>query len=636
MRIFILFSILLISNYAFSQKLELGKVTVEELKQKNHAIESNASATIIFKNGISSFRTTGNGEWVLDTKIDYKIKVYNKEGLEQGNQSFAFYTGGTSNEKVSISDAFTYNLVGDKIEKIKLKSEGEFVEKINDNWSIKKLSFPAVNEGSIIEFSVTKSSPYITHIDDFYFQTNIPIDNLKYTLQFPEYFKFNTIITGYEQIKHEHTGSKHIYTATNIPAIKDEDHVINKINYTTILKLELSSISYPGEIQKNLSLTWDDVVKNIFENQNFGGELKKKDYFDEDLKTILVDAKSNKEKIVLIYDFVKSKMTWNENYGIYTNDGVRKAYKQNSGNVAEINLMLVAMLRSVGIEANPIIISTRSNGVAIFPNRTAYNYVAVVVEDQESLLFLDATEKKLLPGMLPLRALNWVGRVIRDNGSSYTEDLYKVQPSKETNIVLASLEENGVMKGKIRKQITDYYAYLFRNSKANINREMYLESLEKEYHGLEISDYKVDNVNDIYKPIVEEFSFVDKGNVEIIGNKIYMMPITFLTINENPFKAETRKYPVDFNFPARDSYNFSIKIPAGYKVEFLPEPVSVNLIENLGNFKFNVSYANNQIQTVVNYEINTFMISEQDYGALKQFYEIIVNKLNEKIILSKI
>ena len=401
------------------------------------------------------------------------------------------------------------------------------------------------------------------------------------------------------------------------------------------MKLELSSISYPGEIQKNLSLTWDDVVKNIFENQNFGGELKKKDYFDEDLKTILVDAKSNKEKIVLIYDFVKSKMTWNENYGIYTNDGVRKAYKQNSGNVAEINLMLVAMLRSAGIEANPIIISTRSNGVAIFPNRTAYNYVAVVVEDQESLLFLDATEKKLLPGMLPLRALNWVGRVIRDNGSSYTENLYKVQPSKEANIVLASLEENGVMKGKIRKQITDYYAYLFRNSKASINREMYLESLEKEYHGLEISDYKVDNVNDIYKPIVEEFSFVDKGNVEIIGNKIYMAPISFLTIKENPFKAETRKYPVDFNFPAKDTYNFSVKIPAGYKVEFLPEPVSVDLIDNLGYFKFNVSYANNQIQVVVNYEINTFMISEQDYGALKQFYEIIVNKLNEKIILNK-
>jgi hypothetical protein len=636
MRIIKFLTFIFFVNCVFSQKLELGKVTIEELKQKNHTIDPNASAAIIFKKGMTSFRTTSDGEWILDTKTEYKIKIFNKEGLEQGNQSFAFYTGGTTNEKISISDAATYNLVGDKMEKTKLKSEGEFVEKINESWSVKKLSFPAVSEGSIIEFSVTKSSPYVTHIDDFYFQTDMPIDNLRYILQFPEYFKFNTIITGYEQIKHEHTGSNHIYTATNVPAIKDEDHVINSNNYTSILKLELSSISYPGEIQRDLSLSWDDVVRNIFENQNFGGELKKRDYFDEDLKKILAEAKSNKEKIAFIYDFVKSKMTWNDNYGIYTTDGVKKAYKQNTGNVAEINLILVAMLRSAGIEANPIIISTRSNGVAIFPNRTAYNYVAVVVEDQESLLFLDATEKKLLPGMLPLRALNWVGRVIRDNGSSYTENLYRVQPSKENNIVLATLEENGVMNGKLRKQITDYYAYLFRNSKANINKEMYIESLENKYQGLEIGEYKVDNVNEIYKPIVEEFSFVDKGNVEIIGNKIFMNPLTFLTIKENPFKAETRKYPIDFNFPAKDSYNFSIKIPAGYKVDFLPEPVSVNLIENLGHFKFNVSYTNNQIQAIVNYEINTFMISEQDYGALKQFYEIIVNKLNEKIILSKI
>ncbi len=636
MRIFTLLIIFLITNFTFSQKLELGKVTIEELKQKNHAIDPSASAAIIFKKGITTFRTTSDGEWILDTKTEYKIKIFNKEGLEQGNQSFAFYTGGTTNEKISISDAATYNLVGYKIEKTKLKSEGEFIEKINESWSVKKLSFPAVSEGSIIEFSITKSSPYITHIDDFYFQTDIPIDNLRYNLQFPEYFKFNTIITGYEQIKHEHTGSNHIYTASNIPSIKDEDYVINSNNYASVLKLELSSISYPGEIQRNLSLSWDDIVRNIFENQNFGGELKKRDYFEEDLKKILAVAKSNKEKIAFIYDFVKSKMTWNENYGIYTTDGVRKAYKQNIGNVAEINLILVAMLRNAGIEANPIIISTRSNGVAIFPNRTAYNYVAVVVEDQESLLFLDATEKKLLPGMLPLRALNWVGRVIRDNGSSYTENLHKVQLSKENNIVLATLEENGVMNGKLRKQITDYYAYLFRNSKANINEDMYLESIENKYQGLEIGDYKIDNVNEIYKPIVEEFSFVDKGNVEIIDNKIYMTPITFLTIKENPFKAETRKYPIDFNFPMRYSCSFSVKIPAGYKVEFLPEPISVNLIENLGNFKFNVSYVNNQIQTVVNYEINTFMISEQDYGALKQFYEIIVKKLNEKIILSKI
>ena len=635
MRIFILFSILLISNYAFSQKLELGKVTVEELKQKNHALESNASATIIFKNGISSFRTTGDGEWILDTKIDYKIKVYNKEGLEQGNQSFAFYTGGTSNEKVSISDAFTYNLVGDKIEKTKLRSEGEFVEKINKNWNVKKITFPQVKEGSIIEFKVQKTSPYISVIDDFYFQSDIPMNYVEYIVSIPSYFKFNTIFTGYERISQSNQVERQVYSAINVPALKSEDYVINTDNYTTILKLELSSVQYPGQSQVNLSVTWDDIVKNIFENENFGSEITKNDYFKSEIDELLKSTTSKEEKIIAIYEFVKNKMAWNNKLGIYTSDGVRKAFKQNEGNVAEINLMLISMLKYAGIDASPVLISTRSNGIAVFPNRTAYNYVVAAVETKDNIIFLDATEKNLLPGMLPLRALNWVGRIIRSYGSSASVNLLNVTHSKENNILMAEITEEGKIKGKYRKQFSDYYAYLFRNGNAKLSKESYIEKVEKEKIGFEIEDYKVENVNDYSKNIVETFEFYDNNSIEVIGNKIYVTPFLFLTEKENPFKAEYRKFPVDFNFPIKDNYNINIKIPEGYEVEFLPAPISMTIIENFGTFKFNISNNGNQIQVVSNLDINTFMIPANHYGALREFYEMMVNKHSEKIILKK-
>jgi hypothetical protein len=66
------------------------------------------------------------------------------------------------------------------------------------------------------------------------------------------------------------------------------------------------------------------------------------------------------------------------------NEGVKKAYKDKTGNVAEINLMLTAMLRYAGLNANPVLVSTRSNGIAIFPNRTAFNYVIAAVENGSS------------------------------------------------------------------------------------------------------------------------------------------------------------------------------------------------------------------------------------------------------------
>ncbi|RBA28491.1 DUF3857 domain-containing protein [Flavobacterium tibetense] len=624
-----------ITCVSFSQKYELGKVTVEELEQTFHPTDTSAAAAVIFKKGMTSFRSGMTSDWTLDTDVSYRIKIYKKEGLKYADQSFSMYVGGTTNEKILITDAYTFNLVDGKIVKTKLKSEGEFVEKINKNWNVKKITFPQVKEGSIIEFKVQKTSPYISVIDDFYFQSDIPINYVEYIVSIPSYFKFNTIFTGYERISHSNQVERQVYSASNVPALKGEDYVINTDNYTTILKLELSSVQYPGQSQVNLSVTWDDIVKNIFENENFGSEIAKNDYFKSEIDELLKSTTSKEEKIIAIYEFVKNKMTWNNKLGIYTSDGVRKAFKQNEGNVAEINLMLISMLKYAGIDASPLLISTRSNGIAVFPNRTAYNYVVAAVETKDNIIFLDATEKNLLPGMLPLRALNWVGRIIRNYGSSASVNLLNVTHSKENNILMAEITEEGKIKGKYRKQFSDYYAYLFRNGNAKLSKESYIEKVEKEKIGFEIEDYKVENVNDYSKNIVETFEFYDNNSIEVIGNKIYVTPFLFLTEKENPFKAEYRKFPVDFNFPIKDNYNINIKIPEGYEVEFLPEPISMTMIENFGTFKFNISNNGNQIQVVSNFDINTFMIPANHYGALREFYEMMVNKHLEKIILKK-
>lgn len=54
--------------------------------------------------------------------------------------------------------------------------------------------------------------------------------------------------------------------------------------------------------------------------------------------------------------------------------------------------MLTAMLRYSGLTANPVLVSTRSNGIALFPNRTAFNYVIAAVETPNGYILLDASE----------------------------------------------------------------------------------------------------------------------------------------------------------------------------------------------------------------------------------------------------
>ena len=223
-------------QYNYAQKLKLGNVTKEELMQKVHPIDSSATAAILFKRGETTFQVDRMGEWSATTFVEMKIKIYKKEGLEWANQEVAYFVGGTTNESVTFYDTNTFNLEGNEIVKTKLNSEGKFNEEVNDKWKIKKITLPAVKEGSVIEFSYKLVSPFINNINDFYFQYNIPTDKVEYTVFMPIPFRYSTMITGYEDIKIDEIAlvdnfysSKYIYSKTDVPAIKEERYVNNII-----------------------------------------------------------------------------------------------------------------------------------------------------------------------------------------------------------------------------------------------------------------------------------------------------------------------------------------------------------------------------------------------------------------------
>jgi hypothetical protein len=393
---------------------------------------------------------------------------------------------------------------------------------------------------------------------------------------------------------------------------------------------------YPNQPYKTYSTDWETVTKNIYESEDFGGELNKTGYFEQDINTLLSGITIRDEKITTIFSFVKSKVKWNDYTSYYCNDGVKKSYKDNVGNVAEINLMLTAMLRYAGIDANPVLVSTRSNGIAMFPNRTAYNYVIAAVEIENGLILLDATERYATPNVLPIRDLNWFGRLIRKDGTSTEVNLTPNNLSTEINNLQVTLDNKGGISGKIRTQYSAHNALSFRQKNINTNKETYLEKLENDKGLIEISDYVRDNDLDLSKPIVETYSFKDSDAFEIINDKIYISPLFFLSVNENPFKQETREYPVDFGFPFEDTYNVNIEIPEGYIIETLPTQAKFVTDENLAVFKYLISNTGNKIQMKITSTINSPIVSSEFYSTLKDFFQKVIEKQNEKIVLKKI
>lgn len=651
---------------SFAQEYKLVKVTQAELEEKEHPIDKDAVVAYLFKNGKSYFTYTQNEGFKLITEVIVKLKIYKKEGLQYANHQYTYYVANNPKEQVFFDDAATYNLVNGKIEKTKLKNEGEFIEETNKYYNTKKILMPNVKEGSIIEYKMEFITPYFQNFDIWDFQHDIPVNYSMYKTNIPEYFTYNIRSKGYyfpkstveklnktfnfsyvddpkngSKPEHSHHSVNYIetqttYVATQVPALKEEKFVNNMNNYKSSINYELVMTNFSGGGPKSFATNWEEITITIYKTPSFGEELNKNGYYEEDLKAILQNATTQDQKIAAIFNYVKSNVKWNDYIGIYSVEGVKKAYKNKTGNVAEINLMLTSMLRYAGLEASPVLISTRDNGVPLFPSRSAFSYVICAVEIPEALILLDASSYNTIPNILPIKAINWVGRLIRKDSSSTEVKLYPNFLSKESHNLNFELTADGKIKGMNKTSHSLYNAFNFRNRFGSVSQDNYIENLEKENNDIIIENYEVTGKKELGDNIMETYNFTSDDFVETIGDKLYLSPMFFHGMTQNPFKLEKREFSIDFVVPSEEKYTINIKIPEGYTVDFAPEKMALETGDNIALFKYNIVVSGQKIQILKTNTNNVSLIDPDYYDIIKAYYQKMVDKQMEKIVLKKI
>ncbi len=650
-----------------AQEIEFGEVSKAELEEKQHPQDSEAAAAILYENIYVTFRYIQGQGFQVETNVHKRIKIYTKDGFEMANHTIPLYKGGSEREKVAGLKAYTYNLENGKVEDTKLRKDGIFKEKRSEYVDVEKLTMPNVKEGSVVEYKYKMISPYYGNINEINFQYSIPVNHIEVTFEAPEYFTYKKHYKGYFLLKPVETNRSGKITLTgssrsgfgttkttfsrdeidfnynitkfdlkNVPALKEESFISNIDNYRSAVKFELAQVQYPNDTPQYLAKSWDDVVETIYRSESFGGELDKSSYFNDDIDGLIAGVSGDMKKAALIYNYLRNKVKWNGNYGKYTDVGVRKAYKENTGNVADMNLMLTAMLRHAGINANPVILSTRQHGITMFPTLNGFNYVIAAIEVEDAVILLDATNYYGEPNVLPLRALNWSGRLIRKDGSWSQISLMPQEAALRVTSLSVALDENGDLTGKQRTQYTSHNALDFRETFTKADKADYLEKLENAIGDIEIDEHDVKNLKEIGKPILESYAFTKESQAEVIGDKLYFSPLFFLATSENVFKVEERVYPVDFGYPWKRKVMMNIQLPAGYEVESLPEEAAIRLPDNLGAYSFNISKTPNGISVVMSKEINSSVITPDKYAALREFYKMLVEKEKEKVVLKKI
>ncbi|MGJ8683370.1 MAG: DUF3857 domain-containing protein [Nonlabens sp.] len=643
----IVFFLLLVSVSLNAQDFKFGKVSVEDFNSLTED-DKNAEAVVLYRSVEIDFPYSNNEGYTKNTEVHERILINSEDGLRWATQMERLYNRNNSTEEQLIGlRGYTYKSVNGEVKEVKLRKDGVFEDEINEYWKVKKFTMPDVQVGSIIEFKYTITSPFVT-VDDIDLQYTIPIKKEKIKMILPPYYIYNVsfnpraaYIPSFAEDNTKDNGKiqelkRVLVEVEDVPALENEPMSGSLDNFRSKVIIELAGKNFPGKALDLYSTSWENVAKTISDSKNFGDQLEKTKFFKEDLEAVLSSNISPLDRVEAIFEHVKSKVKWNDYYGVYAQKGIKDAYKEGSGNVADVNLLLTAMLSDAGLEAFPVLVSTKNNGIPFYPTREGFNYVIALVMIDGKIILLDATEEKSTLNVLPSRVLNWQGRALINDGTSYWVDLNPKINSKETTLLQVSLTEDGLVEGKVRKRLTDYEAYRYRSRLDLSDTSKLMEYLEEDELGLTVEDAIVKNADNLSKPLDISYDFEQEDASEEIGGSLYISPLLFEATTVNPFKSEKRTLPIDLVRPVSQKIIVNMKVPEGFTVVSLPESIKVNYGNGYADYMYVIKLNGNIITISSDFNLNVNLVMPNDYQFWKDFYGKIVEKESEKIVLKKI
>ena len=658
-------------NYKF------GLVSAADFKLETVKFDSGANVLIIADIGKTSFEGNDNGHFTLVFTRFMRVKIMNKNGFEIGNQEIQLYHNGEGGfEKLSSLKASTFNLENGIIQETKLEVKSIFTEKYNNNIDIKKFSLPALKEGAVFDLEYTTRSPYTYMLKPWSFQGDYPRLWSEYEMIIPptfhyvmkmqgdENFAVNTTkviqVTysirqpgnnGYSPGKTEsdlyslsgNSLNKH-WVKRNVPALHKEAFTTTLANYYSRVSFQLNYFQWSNESEKQEFMSdWKATSKSLLERDDFGVAITRENsWMSDELNGVLKDAHSEDEKTYSIFNYIRDNFNTISKYGysknsLFTNNTLKQVFKNKEGNVAEINLLLTAMLQKAGIKADPMILSTRDHGIANagYPLIEDYNYVICAVTIGDKIITLDASQPFNGLGQLPSYCYNGWGHII--NEANPTPILFSADSVHETSLknVFIFADEKGKLTGSCKNILGKIESNSTRREISNNSEKVFEQNIQKAYG----SDIVIENVRydslkkyDFPLTINYDFELKNMGSADII----YFEPIMGDGYKTNPFASMDRNYPVEIPYQIDEMYTLNMDIPVGYKVDELPKSARVAYNDKEGMFEYLIQSGAENLQLRVHFKLNKAFFPVEEYNTLRDFFAFVVKKEGEKIVFQKI
>lgn len=645
--------------------MKFGKPTKEEMQMTTYAAEPDAEAVVLCRLTDVNYTVQQSG-YLVDYHEKIRIKVLKPEGQRAahvvipylknqssdavGGSKFSLKStttgisstnsyfdsqngslledalGNYSDESVEDLKATAFNLENGKVVKSALKKDDIVKKEIDNQHHQIEFTVPDVKAGTVIEVEYCVHSELFWQLRDWFAQREIPVAYAKLDMEIPNYLIFNleehgiqrltcTCVQGTMRYKLESdplaaptvvNTNHYVCVGRNLTAMPKDDFVWNTGDHCAGITAELKQYSLRGTMLLDYAKTWEQIDQMLLEDAELGKQLDDHSPLATQLKEAKIEEiASEQERAAAVFKLVMSQVDWDGTYKIWPAN-TAETLKKRSGSNADINMLLIQSLQEVGVNAAPVVLRTRDLGLLPhnFPSITKLSsfVVAIVPKVGSTYTYLDASSKNGYLNVLAEPLLVEKARLVMKGKKSQWVNLQKISKSQKSTIIDAVLSADGKLTGT---QTT-------------------------RYEGLAAMKYRQDKgINDFGPDATETKEYNVQG--EVTNGQITVCP--YPQAVENPFKAETRKMPVEFPSLGTERVVMNIALPEGMSFTGEPRNTIITTPDKGLEGRIFTTPSDGKVQMSSQFSINKIAHSEKSYTDLKQIFDMLTTFTTEKMVV---
>ncbi len=646
--------------------IKFGQPDAKDFRPEAFAADSAAGAVVLCDYGRSRLTGYRDGFRIVFERVT-RVKILKKSGYDAATVEIPLYHRDGNQEQITNLRGFTYCLVNGQVQKTGLDADGVFLEKRSPHVNVRRFTLPNVREGAVVEYAYTLTSDFLFNFQNWVFQGPYPVRWSEYRASIPVFYKYKIVLQGSRPlaldkptvgktsllVENNEFGigqthntltvsaptEQYQWAMQDVPALRQEPYTTAAADYEARIDFQLVGEQWPEQPYRDLSESWAKINARLLADDNFGQQLDGANFLREPVRALAAKYPDSALRAAAVRAFVLAAVRYNGTNRYATEGSLRRAYDAHSGTSADVNLLLIAALRTAGLPAQPVLLSTRDHGRInqAYPLLEKFNYVVALVPlaDGKELL-VDATDPTLPCGTLPECCLNQTGRLVAaDATAGRWVDLRPSQRHLHYQQVQLALDAQGGLTGKVHEEFAGYAGADARDELAKLSEKKYLAEIGRRHPAWALGPLAVAGRDDVQQPLKLDYAFTQAADDNAAASTLYLSPLRELTDGQNPFRDEHRVFPVDFGAPQDEILLVTLTLPTGYELAETSKSTAFSLANDGGRYQYNVAATGPTVQLTSRLTLHKPVYGAEEYTNLRELYRLMLEKQVEKLVIRK-